>query len=177
LCGPRFQPLQFRFVHATPPDPLRRTALLQAPVSYNADVTAMEFEISWLGPEYAASRGLTSRPVNERKTHRDLVAELRAILTSWDGIDTPSAPVAAAELGLTPRALNRLLAKEGTSFHRMLEDSLYESARRRLRDVAAPIVSIAWALGYADASAFSRAFRRWAGVTPTEWRESDTGEL
>ncbi len=164
-------------MHGTPPDPQRHAALLQAPVSYSADVTAMEFELAWLGPEYAASRGLPPRPVDGRKTHRDLVAELRAILTSWDGIDTPSAPVAASELGLTPRALNRLLAKEGTSFHRMLEDSRYESARRRLRDVAAPIVSIAWALGYADASAFSRAFRRWAGVTPTAWRESDTGEL
>jgi AraC-like DNA-binding protein len=177
LCGPHFRPLEFRFVHGKPPDPLRQAALLQASACYDADVTTMEFELAWLGPEYAASRGLPSRVVNMQKTHRDPVAELRVILASSHAIDVLSAPAAALELGLTPRALNRLLAKEGTNFHRVLEDSRYESARRLLRNVAAPIVSIAWALGYADASAFSRAFRRWAGVTPTAWRESDAQEL
>jgi AraC-like DNA-binding protein len=41
-----------------------------------------------------------------------------------------------------------------------------------LRDSAASILSIAWSLGYADASAFSRAFRRWSGTTPNEWRKA-----
>ena len=43
---------------------------------------------------------------------------------------------------------------------------------RLLRDPLAPILSVAWSLGYADASAFSRAFRRWSGMTPTEWRQA-----
>jgi AraC-like DNA-binding protein len=40
-----------------------------------------------------------------------------------------------------------------------------------LRASTLPVNSIAWSLGYADASAFSRAFRRWSGMTPREWRE------
>jgi AraC-like DNA-binding protein len=75
-------------------------------------------------------------------------------------------------MGLKPRTLNRLLSKEGTSFIRLLKDARYKNAEHMLQDPSARILSIAWSLGYADASAFSRAFRRWSGMTPTEWRQA-----
>ncbi|MEA3175147.1 MAG: hypothetical protein QOF42_2558, partial [Gammaproteobacteria bacterium] len=68
--------------------------------------------------------------------------------------------------------LHRLLGKQGTSLTRLLEAKRYDRAKQMLRDPAVSILSIAWALGYADASAFSRAFRRWSGMTPDEWRKS-----
>ncbi len=100
------------------------------------------------------------------------MGQIRAILASWKAIERPSAPAVASELGLKPRTLNRLLSKEGTSFIRLLKDARYESAQQLLRDPSAPILSVAWSLGYADASAFSRAFRGWSGMTPTEWRQA-----
>jgi AraC-like DNA-binding protein len=100
------------------------------------------------------------------------VEQIQAILAAWNAIERPSAPVVALEMGLKPRTLNRLLNKEGTSFIRLLKDSRFENAQQLLRDPSAPILSIAWSLGYADASAFSRAFRRWSGMTPTEWRQA-----
>jgi AraC-like DNA-binding protein len=138
----------------------------------------MEFESTWLGRDDTAQQGGPRGDRNERRLHRDLVGEVRAIIASWNAIDRPSATAVASELGLKPRTLNRLLGREGTSFIRTLEDARYERARRLLRESAPSVLSIAWSLGYADASAFSRAFRRWSGMTPTEWRQAaESGAL
>jgi AraC-like DNA-binding protein len=176
LCGARWCPSGFRFSHGPPPDASRHAALLQAPISFGAGVTAMEFESASLDRADAAARSNNPRDVYELRLQRDLVAEVRAVIASWSAIDRPSAPSVASELGLTPRTLNRLLGRRGTSFIRMVEDARYESARRLLQDPAAPVLSVAWSLGYADASAFSRAFRRWSGMTPTEWRHEAGSE-
>jgi AraC-like DNA-binding protein len=172
LCGPRWRPAVVRFSYRKPPDPSRHAALLQAPVSFDADVTALEFESAWLGRDDTTSRGHLAGDHHQRRQRRDLVGQIRAILASWNAIERPSAPAIASEMGLKPRTLNRLLSKEGTSFIRLLKDARYDSAQQLLRDPSAPILSIAWSLGYADASAFSRAFRRWSGMTPTEWRQA-----
>jgi AraC-like DNA-binding protein len=146
-------------------------ALLQAPVTYDAKVTAMDFDSAWLDRETGASPG-HSNDASARPLDRDFVGEVRSVLASWTRIERPSAPAVALELGLQPRTLNRYLAKTGTGFNKMLEDARYERAQIILRDPTLPVVSVAWSLGYADASAFSRAFRRWSGVTPSEWREA-----
>jgi AraC-like DNA-binding protein len=172
VCGPRWRALGFRFAYCRPADPLRHTELLEAPVSFDADVTALEFESAWLDRDAATSRGNLTGDHHERRSRRDLVGQIRAILASWNAIERPSAPAVASELGLKPRTLNRLLSKEGTSFIWLLKDARHETAQQLLRDPSAPILSVAWSLGYADASAFSRAFRRWSGMTPTEWRQA-----
>jgi len=172
LCGPRWRARAFHFAHAPPRDPSRHAALLQAPTSFNSNVTAMEFESAWLERDHVGPRGQASGDVHEPPLHQDLVGEVRAVLASWNGVDRPSAATVASMLGLHPRTLNRLLGKTGTRFNRMLGDTRYETAQRMLRDPATPVVSVAWSLGYADASAFSRAFRRWSGMTPSEWRRA-----
>jgi AraC-like DNA-binding protein len=170
LCGPGWRPLGFRFAHH-PPDPLRHMALLQAPIIFDSDVTAVEFESAWLDRNDADQGAIFGKNFG-RQVHRDLVGEVQVILASENPIGVPSAPAVASKLGLKPRTLHRLLVKQGTSFTRLLEAKRYDRAKQLLRDPVAPILSIAWSLGYADASAFSRAFRRWSGMTPNEWRKS-----
>ncbi|MEA2730954.1 MAG: hypothetical protein QOD93_6970 [Acetobacteraceae bacterium] len=170
-------PRGVRFAHGQPPDPLRHMALLQTPVLVDADITALEFESTWLNHGDATLEGNPRGDHYEQRLHRDLVGEVQAIIASWDAIDRPSAHAVASELGLNPRTLHRILGRQGTSFIRLLEDARYESARRLLRDSTGPVLSV-WSLGYADASAFTRAFRRWSGMTPTEWRHAaDSGIL
>nr|WP_294548901.1 AraC family transcriptional regulator [uncultured Rhodopila sp.] len=172
LCGPRWRARGLHLAHAPPPDPQRPAALLQAPVTFDSAVTAMEFESEWLGRDCLRPAGRAAGDVSGRRTGQDFAAEVRAVLASWNAVDKPSAPAVAASLGVHPRTLNRLLGRTGTRFNRMLGDTRYETAQRMLRDPATPVISIAWSLGYADASAFSRAFRRWSGMTPSEWRRA-----
>ena len=54
LCGSGWRPRCFRFAHGPPPDPSRHAALLQAPISFDANVTAMEFASTWLDRDYTA---------------------------------------------------------------------------------------------------------------------------
>lgn len=69
------------------------------------------------------------------------------------------------------RTLNRRLHASGTNFRTLVDEARFETARQMLEDSAMDVRQIALALDYVDASAFTRAFRRWAGVTPLQWRQ------
>jgi AraC-like DNA-binding protein len=77
----------------------------------------------------------------------------------------------AEGLSMHPRTLNRRLSEEGVSFRQLTNDTRFEISRQMLQTTRVSITEIGLALGYADASAFTHAFRRLAGMTPTEWRK------
>lgn len=77
---------------------------------------------------------------------------------------------AARGLGLAPRSLQRSLARSGTSFEELVEAERRRRAVFWLGDGALPIGSVARALGYAHPAHFTRAFRRWHGMPPADYR-------
>ena len=81
-----------------------------------------------------------------------------------------SAEKVAALFSMHRRTLTRRLAAHGTSFSDLVEECRFEIAQRMLGSTNLDITGIAAALDYADASAFTRAFRRWSGTTPAAWR-------
>lgn len=78
----------------------------------------------------------------------------------------------AAELGMHRRTLGRHLQRFGVAFKVLSDEIRFEVSRQLLADTAMPIIAIAQSLHYADPSAFTHAFRRWSGTTPTRWREA-----
>jgi len=78
----------------------------------------------------------------------------------------------AHALGMSTRSLRRRLAAEGTSYDVVVTDALASKARRLLSLEQRTIEETAHAMGYADTSAFHRAFKRWTGTTPRAWRLS-----
>ncbi|MEO8677083.1 MAG: helix-turn-helix domain-containing protein [Casimicrobiaceae bacterium] len=68
------------------------------------------------------------------------------------------------------RTLARRLKASGQSFRDVRDQLSFEVARSLLGDSAAPIADIAGRLGYSETAAFTRAFRRWSGKSPTIWR-------
>ena len=95
---------------------------------------------------------------------------LRRLLIAGDPLGGTSLEQMAALFSLHPRTLNRRLQAEGTSFRALLDETRYRIARQLLRDTLLGVEDLAVALGYADATAFSRAFRRWSGTSPSRWR-------
>jgi AraC-like DNA-binding protein len=81
---------------------------------------------------------------------------------------------AAARLNLSARTLHRRLAEEGSSF-RAIKDALRRDlALARLAKSSVPIAVVAAELGYADPSAFYRAFVEWTGMAPAHYRRKIT---
>jgi AraC-like DNA-binding protein len=76
----------------------------------------------------------------------------------------------ASRWGMTRRTLRRRLSAEGKSFSELLEEACCSIAQEQLRDPQGSIKEIAERLGYSEASAFFRAFKRWTGQTPTAYR-------
>ncbi|MDD9947406.1 MAG: AraC family transcriptional regulator [Myxococcales bacterium] len=76
----------------------------------------------------------------------------------------------ARRMYMSPSTLKRRLAEEGTTYRDVLEDLRHDTARQLLMDSEASVREIACRLGYRDIAAFSRAFRRWSGKTPSEYR-------
>ncbi|WP_280139384.1 helix-turn-helix transcriptional regulator [Microvirga massiliensis] len=68
------------------------------------------------------------------------------------------------------RTLTRHLKDSGMGYRAIANEVRFEIARQLLEDTEVPLGQIAAALGYSEASAFTRAFRRWSGQTPTAWR-------
>ena len=76
----------------------------------------------------------------------------------------------ARRLGMSPRTLMRRLAAEGLTLGEILSELRADLARRYLKDEELAISQIAWLLGYQEVSAFTHAFKRWTGKTPSEVR-------
>jgi AraC-like DNA-binding protein len=71
---------------------------------------------------------------------------------------------------LDPRTLRRRLADEGTSFMQLREEACRGLACQLLEGTRMPANEIAAQIGYSNPSAFTRAFRRWTGIGPAQWR-------
>ncbi len=72
-------------------------------------------------------------------------------------------------MAMSRRTLQRRLKDSGTSFQTVMDQTRQNMARRYLRDSQLQITQLSELLGYADLSAFSRAFTRWFGVPPSRW--------
>ncbi|MEE4659423.1 MAG: helix-turn-helix domain-containing protein [Halieaceae bacterium] len=81
-----------------------------------------------------------------------------------------SLPAVAKSLGVSPRSIQRHLGREGLSFFELHDQCRYHTAVNELTGSDKPVTDIAFDLGYTDPSNFTRAFRRWTGVCPVEFR-------
>jgi len=78
----------------------------------------------------------------------------------------------ARSLGISERTLARRLSDEGSAFSEVLQDLKRDLAIRYLEDRKLHVSKIAWLLGYQEVSAFTHAFKRWTGKTPSEMRRA-----
>ena len=82
----------------------------------------------------------------------------------------PSAQMVATQLGMSPRTLQRRLEAEGTTFSALVDSTRRGRALQLLAEPGLTAQEVAFALGYSEPRAFHRAFRRWTGMSPGEYR-------
>ena len=74
---------------------------------------------------------------------------------------------------MAPRTLHRHLKSEGTSYRQILENVSHTIASQQLTNTSITVEEISLLLGYIDVANFRRAFKRWTGMTPSDYRTNN----
>jgi len=176
LCGSDFQPIEARFAHRKPDNVQPFRQFFKVPLRFDAEHFALAFSPDWLdrhvpGTDTELERLLQKQIAALEVKHGDeFPAIVRSILRSALLTNQAGADQIAALFSMHVRTLSRRLEDFGTSLQELVDEGRFEIARQMLNDTSLNVGQIADALGYARASAFTRAFRRWSGTTPAAWR-------
>ncbi|MDX1431387.1 MAG: AraC family transcriptional regulator [Gammaproteobacteria bacterium] len=177
LCGEEWNPSEVLLARHPPRDAAPYRAFFRAPLRFRSEYNAVAFPTRWLNHRPPGADAMLFRHLQkqaeelQRRREPGLIEELHRALRA--GLLNHGCAIGkiAARLGMHERSLHRRLRAEGTSFRRELDAVRFAVARQYLAESEASMAEIASAIDYADASAFTRAFKRWAGTTPQKWRE------
>jgi AraC-like DNA-binding protein len=100
----------------------------------------------------------------------DVVSQCRAAVLEYLSSGEGSAEEAAKQLHMSPRTLQRKLADANTTYLQLVDDTRKDLALRYIEDPRRSITDITFSLGFSQPSAFTRAFRRWTGHSPSDYR-------
>ena len=104
-----------------------------------------------------------------------LVTEVRRLLRTELLRDTCSVTGVARLFAMHRRTMSRYLLNRGLTFRQVANEIRFEIACDLLENTDMALGQIATALRYSEPSAFTRAFRRWCGQSPSDWRASHPG--
>jgi AraC-like DNA-binding protein len=177
LCGREFRLRAATFAYGAPSDRRAFNRFFGVPVVFNDIRTAIAFDRVWLPRPISGSdptlRRLIERQMRAATPPGDRPAaagQIQRVLRTLLPAGTASEVQVARAFGMNRRTLARRLQEAGTTFQEQLDKARSEAARALLEGGDGDIANIAAKLGYAGTSSFTRAFRRWEGTTPTEWR-------
>ncbi len=98
----------------------------------------------------------------------DLPSRIRAVFAAR--LDFPPITAVAKQLGMSTRTLKRRLADHDTTFSALRDEQRLQRALLLLDNRELSIGEVAMGLGYSELSNFTRAFRKWTGMTPAAYR-------
>jgi AraC-like DNA-binding protein len=176
LCGPAWAPSEVLLAHRRPTDPRPYRRFFRAPVRFDAPHNALVFPTRWLVHPLPANEPSLRQRLQAEVRYLDaihgmtLTAKMRRTLRAALTGGACSVVEAAKIYNLSRRTLSRRLRAEGTTFEALLDEVRHEVALQLLSQTDMAVRDVAATLDYADAAAFTRAFRRWSGTTPARWR-------
>ena len=177
LCGAHWKPVEVRFTHRKPASTEPFSQFFKCPVVFSAEQSALVFSSNWLSSlldKHDADLLKLLRKQLEAYAPQyadDFVGHVRSLLRMAVLSGNARTENLAKQLSIHVRTMNRRLLAAGTSFQKLLDQTRFELARRMLKNSRLTVCQIADSLGYADSRAFTRAFRRWSGVSPGQWRK------
>lgn len=155
----------------------RFASFFRCPIEYGAPVVAIHFDLAVaerripLGNEAVAhasdsviARYLAGQPPCS------VIDQVRRALLDLMPSGEPTIGEVSRLLGISSRTLQRQLFEDGTTFRDVLRDVRHELALRYLRDSSCSVTEVSFLLGFSETAAFSRAFKRWTGVAPSQFR-------
>jgi AraC-like DNA-binding protein len=176
LCRSDWRPDEVLLPRAAPADQALYRHHFRSPVRFNQESATIVFPVRDLDLPIAGAdpllRAMLEEKIQQSKGAQgcEFSDEIRRLLRTRLTSNRCSADDIAELLVMHRRTLSRHLKSSGPGYRAITNEIRFEIARQLLQDTQVPLAQIAAALGYSEASAFTRAFRRWSGQTPTAWR-------
>jgi AraC-like DNA-binding protein len=169
-------PKEVVFSRKAPADIAPYSRLFRAPIRFNAESSALiydrvEFEKA-LPSANPVMHDMLKQRIAEYWAAKspDITRSMKRSLFPQVLMGPINQSMAAQAMAMTPRTLNRRLKTEGTSFREQTDMLRQDLGDQLLMHTSIPITQISMALGYSAPSIFTRACRRWSGMTPSELR-------
>ena len=168
---------ELRFAFPEPDYYERMKPLIPVPVLFDCAYNQMRFpaarldqRLRFADPRLAKmAEAQCEQEMANIKSPPKLLNQVRRIILAQSG-RFPSVDEAASDLHMSSRTLKRKLQQLGTSYQTILDDLRKGLAVEYLTQTEITVDDIAVQLGYSDASNFARAFRRWTGRSPSDYR-------
>ncbi|PVZ19518.1 MULTISPECIES: AraC family transcriptional regulator [unclassified Pseudomonas] len=178
VLGPRWAPREVHFEHCRPADWQAHRELFDAPVHFGQACNSLVIAKHDLAGRMMPGRDPvllmlvkdSLRQLSGLAGSPDLLAQAGDAVRHALHLGEPSLERVACQLQLGEATLQRRLREHGLCFSQLVEQVRRDLALRHLREQSLSISELAPLLGYSETSAFSRAFRRWFGVSPRQWR-------
>jgi AraC-like DNA-binding protein len=176
LCGRQWLPAVVTFATRAPSSLRPLHQFFRAPLRFDTDESAVIFERRWLDrplpPVDPVLRSQVDVEVREQQAAilENLPALVRRVIRKQLIIGQGGMDDVAATFGMHRRTLDRHLQKHGVHYGELVASVEEDIARQLLRDTQMQVQQVAESLHFSSAANFATAFRRWTGVTPTQYR-------
>jgi AraC-like DNA-binding protein len=182
LCGPDWAPLEVLLPRSAPPDMTPYGAFFHAPVRFDQEMAALVFPATLLEQPITGADPSTHQRAEDRIRRLEayqpstLTDKLREYLQTAVTRQRCKAERVARMRLVNRRTLSRRLRAEGTSFKSLANEAQFRVAKQLLADTSMNLVQISVRLDFSEPAAFTHAFRRWSGMTPSAWRRANQPE-
>lgn len=170
LCLQRLEPADFE-----------RFAAQLPTIHFGSKVNGLRLPSKALERPLPAANAMTAQLVRQQCDQElallglrgDEPTRVRALLADSGAEGYPSVEQAAARLFVSARTLKRRLHQHGLSYRTLVQEARFRESQRMLRNSGLSVSEIATRLGYHSPANFTRAFRKWAGVSPGAYRRAE----
>jgi AraC-like DNA-binding protein len=177
IAGEEFSPARVGFQQPEPDNTAYHYELFRCPIDFGAETTRMDIRREDADRRLTGSNdelaSLNEHIVVKYLAHRekgDIVNQAKAAIIDALAEGQVTEHDVAEALHMTTRNLHRRLGQHDTSFSQILTDTRKELAQQYIKDRSKTLTEISYLLGFSEASSFSRAYKRWTGVPPSEAR-------
>jgi AraC-like DNA-binding protein len=180
LVGRRIPILRTEFSYAEPAHSAEYRLMYCADLRFNRPNTVIAFDASYLDlpvvqNERSLKEFLRTAPESilvKYKNSSSLTARVRRRLRQFPPGELPDFEGLTDELNMTPATMRRRLHEEGASYQSIKDELRRDLAISYLSHSSRSVMDIALELGFSERSAFHRAFRKWTGASPGEFRRT-----
>ena len=177
ICGAGFKLREVSIAYRAPANTSAFVAHFAAPVRFDADRNAIVFDAACLEHPIVGANALLSDFLTAQLREKERIGEgnvakdrIQRVMRTQLAMGCISQDEVARAFGMNRRTFARRLQESGTTFRALLDAVRFDAARVLLHGSAVSLEDVANRLGYADVTAFARAFRRWSGSSPAVWR-------